>query len=243
MAIANEIFDNAVAALGVGVKDVEARAKARAPVRSIFATDRYRFRPKSISELQADERAGFVGSATTWRHELYAPTKTASGFRSSLRRNWRQRQLQEAEFHLKAYQDEMRARKLGRGSGRLPQPTTLSRRGAYEVKTALAANRSQNPRSARWGHGGHATVGGRLRGEIYSTEPQRSGSRAEAWVISPTEYAKHQEFGTRHNRAHPYLRPALDESREEIVSRIAAAVREASRTGASKMDIEIRVRL
>ena len=66
---------------------------------------------------------------------------------------------------------------------------------------------------------------------------------AEAWVISPTEYARYQEFGTRHNRAHPFLRPAAEESREEVVGLIADAVREASRTGGSSMDIEIVVRL
>lgn len=242
-AIAEAIFDGAVEALGGGAQDVLARAKARAPVRQIFRADHFEFRPKSIKEVQSDRAAGFIGSPTTWRHELYAPTKTASGFRSALNRRWRQRQLAEAEFQLNAYQDEMAARRAGRSSGRMPQATTLSRRGAWEVKTALASNFSQNPRSARWSQGGRATVGGRLRGEIYATTPHRAGNQAEAWVISPTEYAKFQEFGTRHNRAHPFLRPALDESREDIVSQIAAAIKASSRTGGSQVDLEIVVRL
>jgi hypothetical protein len=33
------------------------------------------------------------------------------------------------------------------------------------------------------------TIGGRLRGEIFSTRAVPNGKRAEAWVISPTKYA------------------------------------------------------
>lgn len=242
-AIARAIYDSAVVALGDGAQTVSQRAKQRAPVRNIFSGRSYGFRPKSIEELQSDASAGRLGSPITWRHEEMAPVKSARGFRSSLRRDWRQRRLLEAEYFLHQYQDEMAARKAGRSSGRIPEPTRLTRRGAYEVKVALASSFKQNPRSARWGQWGQSFVGGRLRGEIYATSPRRDGATAEAWVISPTSYAGYQEFGTRHNRAHPFLRPAAAESRAEIVSQIAAAIEEASRTGGPKVDIEIQVRL
>lgn len=242
-AIAQAIFDNAVAALGEGAQLVSQRAKHRAPVRNIFSGNDYRFRPKTIEELQSDQTAGRLGSLITWRHEEMAPIKTARGMRSSLRREWRQRRLLEAEFFLHQYQDEMADRRSGRSSGRQPEPTRLTRRGAYEVKVALASSFKQNPRSARWGQWGQSFVGGRLRGEIFATSAKRAGATAEAWVISPTSYAEYQEFGTRHNRAHPFLRPAAAESREEIVSRIAAAIKESSRTQGSKVEIEIEVRL
>lgn len=242
-AIAQAIFESAVTALGEGAQIVEARAKHRAPVRNIFTGNDYRFRPKTIEELASDQAAGRIGSSITWRHEEMAPIKTARGMRSSLRREWRQRRLLEAEFHLHAYEDEIAARKAGRSSGRMPEPTRLTRRGAYEVRVALASSFKKNPRSARWGQWGQSFVGGRLRGEIYATSAKTAGAMAEAWVISPTSYAGFQEFGTRHNRAHPFLRPAAAESREEVVSRIAAAIKEASRTGGPEVDIEVEVRL
>jgi hypothetical protein len=167
--LASQILDNAVAALGEGAALVSQRAKHRAPVRNIFSGNDYHFRSKSIAEVQSDRAAGFVGSALTWRHEDMAPIKTASGLRSSLRRDWRQRRMLEAEFLLNNYKDEMAARKAGRRSGREPEPTRLTRRGAHEVKVALASSFAQNPRSARYAQWGQSYVGGRLRGEIYAT--------------------------------------------------------------------------
>ena len=87
------------------------------------------------------------------------------------------------------------------------------------------------------------TVGGRLRGEIFVQPAKLSGSKAEAWVISPTPYAKYMEFGTRHNRAHPYLRPALEESRGDIVAAVRAGIARASRKGFGHVDLELTVRL
>jgi HK97 gp10 family phage protein len=155
---------------------------------------------------------------------------------------WRERRLATARQHLAEYQSEMAARK----AGAVPQRTTLDRRGAYEVKTALASSSRMNPRSARSLRWGHAYVGGRLRNSIHAVGPKDSGSHAEAWVIAGGEeapYAKYQEFGTRHHAAQPFLRPAAAESRSEVVSRIAAAVGEAARTGSFQTDIEVVVRI
>lgn len=63
---------------------------------------------------------------------------------------------------------------------------------------------------------GRTTLGGRLRDEIYATDPKVSTTKVEGWVISPTPYAKYQEYGTSHNRASPYMRPALYEMRSEF---------------------------
>lgn len=56
---------------------------------------------------------------------------------------------------------------------------------------------------------GVTTFGGRLRDEIYTTDVRDTGKTLVGWVVSPTYYAKYQEYGTAHNRAHPYMRPAL----------------------------------
>ena len=156
---------------------------------------------------------------------------------------WRERRLSAAADYLAEYDAERESQKLGND----PRGAVLDRRGAYEVRLALASSWHHNPRSARSLRWGHAYVGGRLRNSIRALRPKTSGTGyAEAWVIAGGEeapYAKYQEFGTRHNAAHPFLRPGLAESRAEVVSRIAAAIRDASRTGGSSMEIEIEVRL
>lgn len=39
-----------------------------------------------------------------------------------------------------------------------------------------------------------------------------------ATVFTPLEYAPYQEYGTRKMRAQPYMRPALDKNRKNIIS-------------------------
>jgi HK97 gp10 family phage protein len=228
-AIAQQIFDAAVGALGEGALIVEGRAKARARVRNLFGIEDEDVPNKYIGDIEAlrEARGGEIG-----RDERMvigkAPTPLrAGGFRSNQRRNWRYRRLAMAERRLIDYQ------------AGIDDAPTLDRRGASEVKT----KRALFVGSTKVGKGIGSSIGGRLRGEIYAKAPSVSGLQAESWVISPTPYAKYMEFGTRHNRAFPFLRPAADESREEVVSRIAAAVREASRMNASSTDIEIVVRL
>jgi len=80
-----------------------------------------------------------------------------------------------------------------------------------------------------------ATLGGRLRGEIFAVPAQQRGPFFWGYVISPVDYSVHQEFGTRYHRAQPFLRPALYESRRKLRSNIERAVmglnRAAARTG------------
>jgi len=215
-AIANTIIDAATQGLGQGAQIVERRAKQLAPVRNIFGKS-YTFRLKTPEEFQHDLE--FLDTKTVESMLDTGPgafAYTATGKRPP--RQWHERRLSAALEHLAEYeQDE----------------GPLTRQGAYEV-------RSKRAEHSTWGH---THVGGRLRGEIYSTPPQVAGTEVEAWVISPTEYAGYQEFGTRHNRAHPFLRPAAEESRDAVVQAIAAAVKEASKQGGTSMEVEIVVRL
>jgi len=228
------ILEAATDALGQGANVVAARAKSLAPVRRLFSDGGYSIRPKSASEMQNSVApvGHRIGVGVT-RFEGYTAgekqtfSTTITGKRPPV--HWRERRLGAASRLLADYDQEMSRRK----AGFLAQPTFLTRRGASEVRTKRATFATFQ----------HLNVGGRLRGEIHATAPTLAGSRAEAWVISPTRYAKYQEFGTRHNAAHPFLRPAAAESRGEIVSRIAAAVTEAARTGTGKAEIEIVVRL
>ncbi len=103
-----------------------------------------------------------------------------------------------------------------KGPGQLQFNTPLTARGRWELKTGRAAFRSP---------GGRSTLGGRLRGEIHVRPPKGGGPVWVAKVVSPTPYAKYVEFGTRHSRAQPYLRPALAQVRESFRSRMRAAAR------------------
>jgi HK97 gp10 family phage protein len=89
----------------------------------------------------------------------------------------------------------------------------LTSRGRYELKVGRA----------NFSGPGGTTLGGRLRGEIHVVPAEGRGPRWVARVVSPTRYAKYVEFGTRHNRAQPYLRPALSQVRESFRSRMRAA--------------------
>lgn len=215
-AIGQAIFDAAVGALGQGAEVVGTRAKQLAPVRNIFGAG-YDFRTKTPEEFSRDLQ--FIDTKTI---ESMAEGgighfgTTVTGKRPP--RQWHERRLSAALEHLAEYeQDE----------------GPLTRQGAYEVRSKRAG-------FSTWGH---THIGGRLRGEITAMPVSITGNMAEAWVISPTPYAKYQEFGTRHNRAHPFLRPAAEESRDAVVQAIAAAVKEASQQGGSSMEIEVVVRL
>jgi len=107
----------------------------------------------------------------------------------------------------------MALRELSRGN--LVINTPLTARGRYELKTGRA-----NFRSPR----GRTTLGGRLRGEIHAV-PARGGPTWVAKVVSPTPYAKYVEFGTRHARSQPYMRPALAQVRESFRKRMQEAAR------------------
>jgi HK97 gp10 family phage protein len=67
----------------------------------------------------------------------------------------------------------------------------------------------------------------------------RSGGKSVAWVIATAPYAKYQEFGTAHNAAHPFLRPAAEESRDKVANIVGAKVASASRTRLGKYEIEV----
>lgn len=247
-AIAERIFDQAVGALGQSALIVAERAQHHAPVRNIFSGDHYTIRYKKASEIEAD-RSVRAQLGLSVEGSLDNPRPRTIRVKSSLRRTdpgnrwagtfgsrptpkWRERRMAVAKRHLADYDAEM----LSRKAGEAPQQTVLSRRGAYEV-------RSMRAQSMRWGH---SYVGGKLRDSIHAVAPTVMSTKATAWVIAgndEVDYAKYMEFGTRHAAAHPYLRPALAESKAEIVGRIAAAVKESSRTAGSRTVIELVVRL
>ena len=57
---------------------------------------------------------------------------------------------------------------------------------------------------------------GTLRQSLREMKQNKTPGRIESQVGTDIEYAPHVEFGTRYQRAQPYLRPALDENTNEI---------------------------
>lgn len=200
-----------------GAAYVRDRAKEKAPVRKIFAGGHRVMRRKSISEAQGD------------RKMLLSIGRNAPP-RSSLR-HARSRFMQSVVKGDNANTPFDLPRRQLSGPGELAKPgAELTRRGRSELKTMRSAHQG--------------AIGGRLQDEIYATEARREGSKIVAEVISPTEYGVYQEFGTRHNAAHPYMRPAAAESRDAVVSMIAEAVGRAAAAGlgssaAIRMTIEL----
>jgi hypothetical protein len=127
-------------------------------------------------------------------------------------------------------------RLLGRQSGTLEDRSNerfLTGRGRYELKT----ERAGQPKRARvdlatgritFSAATRDRLGGGLRGTIRieratpDTYPVIKGSLVAG--DEEHDYAKYQELGTRHNPAHPFVRPRLPEFREELPRQLTRAL-------------------
>jgi HK97 gp10 family phage protein len=223
--LAAAIIAGAAQGVTAAARIVAARAKQKAPVRNIFSGAKRSVRIRRISEIEQDRRQrSRLGLAP----ETATPVDVLSG--GSLRSLGSGRFLPRVgvgEYSGPRLRSvtAVNARYRGDGlrrigaPGRLASPEAeelLTRRGRYEVRSGRANTAGGD-------------VGGTLRDEISPTEAVIEGTKIEARIVSPTPYAKYQEFGTRHNAAHPYLRPALEESRGEIVRLVGQSASAAGR--------------
>jgi hypothetical protein len=106
----------------------------------------------------------------------------------------------------------------------------LSARGRYEAfgKVGKGGARSGRGRAVRDAGGVVGEmIGGTLHDGITIDGPHRNGAEVYGYVKAVAHdpgrthnYAKDQEFGSRHNRAQPFLRPGLRESQSRIVRMI-----------------------
>lgn len=221
-----ETLQSAVAgALEESAEIVVAAAKAKAPVRKIFEADDTRtIRFKSASEVESDRD---IRRALNLGPEIVAPKNTwvtpyekspfarvtTSPDRYNLPWNSRERRI------IKTRDGGLR---VSGWAGPGHPHKELSARGRWELLYG-------HTRAISSHYKGH--LGGRLRGEIDKGEVEQEKERATIEVISPTAYAKYQEFGTRRHPAHPFLRPALHESGSEFASIVAEAVGKAAQRG------------
>jgi HK97 gp10 family phage protein len=211
-------------ALDQAAQIVAARAKEHAPVRNIFDGGSRRVRFKTRTEVVDDRE---IRRKLGLGREYIAAPRT----RLRSRRGMGKAKVSTLDTANAPGVSELR-RYVGRRNGGL-EPVAramLHRRGAYEVDNKQGGG--NRPRALYKGH-----IGGRLRGQIVAVPAKGSKSRFVAQVISPTPYAKYMEFGTVHNAAHPYLRPALHESAPEVRKVLRAAIRGAIR-GKEIRDVE-----
>ncbi len=216
----NAILPRIVAVVNETAALVTEDAKKRAPVRKVFKGSAGRANLQSIEEAAAEAadrvRLGLApGRVRTQRSPaarvhgfgprrfLDSPTAPVYDVGVGRFRGSSGRFITAAQFR--------QAQPL---NGRLRFNTLLTSRGRYELRTGRANIRA----------GGRTAVGGRLRSEIAYT--RAAGERViTAYVESPTPYAKYVEFGTRHNRAQPYLRPAFAGQRAAFRQRLTATIR------------------
>ena len=103
----------------------------------------------------------------------------------------------------------------GRFARRLAHPVELTGRGRWELKSGRAIIKV----------GGQRFLGGKLKQSIKATGVTQSGAGTFiARVNVGVSYGKYVEFGTKHNRAQPFLRPAIASQREAFRSALAKAV-------------------
>lgn len=238
-ALVDAVNEAVAIGLGEGAETVARAARAKAPVRRVFSNRGPVTRAKTAAEMEAGKsiRAA-LGLSVEGSRANPSPRVVVA---SRAPRRWHDRRLSQAG-QLLADRDAVVARmQSGRDprtprrlrefhAAQVPWRTALSARGGYEVRTRRAVGTFDS---------GRRTIGGTLRASITAEVPIRQGGRSVAWVIASAPYAKFQEFGTRHNAAQPFLRPAAEESRSQVADLIGARVAQASRTRLGKYEIEV----
>lgn len=187
-------------ALDLAGHRIASRAQELAPVRKVFAgQDKgYRVRVKTIDEIEADRAQRKALGLGPERTHIRPPTIVTH-----------------RAPQLLSQRTVVRSDKY---TGKTVQPhlalpgaqARLDRRGRYELKTGRAVHGDQ--------------LGGHLRDQIHSTAPEIDGRIIRVKVVSPAPYSKFQEFGTAHNPAHPYLRPAAHENKDSIRGDVAREI-------------------
>lgn len=119
------------------------------------------------------------------------------------------------------------ARRPGHGgkayiAGAMSAEGFLTNRGRAEVKSG---------RAKITGPTGEEQIGGALKNSIEVEDVVAVSDGYAGYVTAGNAkvyYARFQEFGTAHNRAHPFMRPALYESRADFKRLVEAAIKSGS---------------
>ena len=255
-----------------GLQMIETRAQELAPVRNVFKSGGRTRKVATFDVVASENLTRSVAlqmsgqNARVLRAEsfLYHPTRNAahldlsdtpeSGGRIRARQNSYAPLLHTPGGLFSA--EEVRelapnTHELKFGSSRVFGSLTvndlLSSRGRYELGHVRGVNKGRFEAGAQMPD----TLGGRLKSGIKTVMPEQRGLIVQGFVVSEAvdpstghDYTADQEFGTRHNRAHPYMRPATAESRARIVDLQRGTVaRELKKVNVGVGSIPVRITL
>ena len=111
-----------------------------------------------------------------------------------------------------------------RGAGYEPGAAVkgaLSSRGLYEVRSGRAIHISV----VGSGNAKRVQIGGALKASIGVVPGKQSASGISREVVAAIRYAKFVEFPTIHNRAQPFLLPALKDEQRTFTKDVASSIR------------------
>jgi hypothetical protein len=97
-----------------------------------------------------------------------------------------------------------------------PLRAKLTARGLYELRTGRGVFQSAT---------GEVQAGGALKASIDTRPVHETAAGVETEVVAAIRYAKYVEFPTVHNRAQPFLLPALKDEQRTFVRDVAASIR------------------
>lgn len=114
------------------------------------------------------------------------------------------------------------ASRLGRGfePGSAVKPK-LTSRGLYEVRSGRAIHMAAIGR----GNAKRVQIGGALKASIGVGAVRETAGGVEVTVAARIRYAKFVEFPTIHNRAQPFLLPALKDEQRTFTKDVASSIR------------------
>jgi len=261
--IAETIIRRATVGLNQTLDYCEERAKVYVPVRAIFPRSRrgrHGFPRVRLPSTEQQRRGGFeVNIMQAYRSNAAAterlferPDVNGRAGRSYYDKS-RERRIRHANSEQPVlniggvrvsgnFRDVRNGKLTNIGPG-TPEPNgpAPTRRGRYEIESGRANISSVRLGATEAEDVNQEQVGGALLHSIHAEYPQSVllrglGGLIEGHVVAGSEkvnYAGYQEFGTRHNRAHPFLRPALYDSRAKLVKNVARAIK-ASPLGSSR---------
>lgn len=222
-------------ALDEAAERVVADAKQRAPIRKVFREQPgFRFRTRRLTESEKHiairlankyyKHEGLGGYSERRRrravaHVRYSARVTLPSRKSmnTLAHSRADRQLgviKSGRFH-----SDSGAYRLWRLGGYEPSEEVrakLTARGLSEVRSGAAVHVSAT---------GRVQIGGALKASIGTLPVQTQGSTIATGVVADIEYARYVEFPTIHNRAQPFLLPALKDEQRTFVHDVATAVK------------------
>lgn len=201
--------------------DIAEDATSRAPKRKVFRTKTKTLGGTRISAKQVE--FGFVSTAQ--RNRAAAALRTVRD--DAGRQRFTGQQI--SAFVNRSARSEGRESRLVTNTGQLENPVFeffLNYRAKQALNTAQKAIRGGADPAAFFAgsKGAGFELGGRLKSSIESTGVEDTGPKMRGYVTVGAPYAAHVEFGTRHMKAQPYLRPAYQKQVGQYVTRMKRAL-------------------